>query len=32
MIASAGYYKLKAGQLADATLTAHAAFPLGTRD
>ena len=29
MIASAGYYKLKAGQLADATLTAHAAFPLG---
>jgi len=29
MIASAGYYKLKAGQLADTTLTAHAAFPLG---
>ena len=29
MIASAGYYKLRAGQLADATLTAHAAFPLG---
>jgi N6-L-threonylcarbamoyladenine synthase len=30
MIAAAGYYKLKAGQLADATLTAHASFPLGT--
>jgi N6-L-threonylcarbamoyladenine synthase len=29
MIAAAGYYKLKAGQLADATLTAHASFPLG---
>ena len=29
MIASAGYYKLQAGQLADATLTAHAALPLG---
>jgi len=29
MIASAGYYKLRAGQLADATLTAHAALPLG---
>ena len=29
MIASAGYYKLKAGQLADATLTAHASLPLG---
>jgi N6-L-threonylcarbamoyladenine synthase len=29
MIAAAGYYKLRAGQLADATLTAHAAFPLG---
>jgi N6-L-threonylcarbamoyladenine synthase len=29
MIAAAGYYKLKAGQLADATLTVHAAFPLG---
>jgi N6-L-threonylcarbamoyladenine synthase len=29
MIASAGYYKLKAGQLADVTLTAHAALPLG---
>jgi len=31
MIASAGYYKLKAGQLADGTLTAHAAFPLGEK-
>jgi N6-L-threonylcarbamoyladenine synthase len=30
MIAAAGYYKLKAGQLADATLAAHASFPLGT--
>jgi N6-L-threonylcarbamoyladenine synthase len=30
MIAAAGYYKLKAGQLADASLTAHASFPLGT--
>ena len=30
MIAAAGYYKLEAGQLADATLTAHASFPLGT--
>jgi N6-L-threonylcarbamoyladenine synthase len=30
MIAAAGYYKLQAGQLADATLTAHASFPLGT--
>jgi N6-L-threonylcarbamoyladenine synthase len=30
MIAAAGYYKLRAGQLADATLTAHASFPLGT--
>jgi N6-L-threonylcarbamoyladenine synthase len=30
MIAAAGYYKLKAGQLADATLTAHASLPLGT--
>ena len=30
MIAAAGYYKLKAGLLPDATLTAHAAFPLGT--
>jgi N6-L-threonylcarbamoyladenine synthase len=29
MIAAAGYYKLEAGQLADATLTAHASFPLG---
>jgi hypothetical protein len=29
MIAAAGYHKLKAGQLADATLTAHATFPLG---
>ena len=31
MIASAGYYKLKAGQLADATLTARAAAPLGEK-
>jgi N6-L-threonylcarbamoyladenine synthase len=30
MIAAAGYYKLQAGQLADATLTAYASFPLGT--
>lgn len=30
MIAAAGYYKLKTGQFADATLTAHASFPLGT--
>jgi N6-L-threonylcarbamoyladenine synthase len=30
MIAAAGYYKLKAGQFADATLTAHASLPLGT--
>ena len=30
MIAAAGYYKLKAGLRADATLTAHASFPLGT--
>jgi N6-L-threonylcarbamoyladenine synthase len=30
MIAAAGYFKLKAGQLADATLTAHASLPLGT--
>ena len=30
MIAAAGYYKLRAGQLADTTLTAHASFPLGT--
>jgi N6-L-threonylcarbamoyladenine synthase len=30
MIAAAGYYKLNAGQLADATLTAQASFPLGT--
>jgi len=29
MIAAAGYYKLVAGQVADATLTAHASFPLG---
>jgi N6-L-threonylcarbamoyladenine synthase len=29
MIAAAGYYKLEAGQLADASLTAHASFPLG---
>jgi len=31
MIAAAGYYKLKAGQLADVTLTAHASFPLGEK-
>jgi N6-L-threonylcarbamoyladenine synthase len=31
MIAAAGYYKLKAGQLADATLTAHARLPLGEK-
>jgi N6-L-threonylcarbamoyladenine synthase len=30
MIAAAGYYKLKAGQLAGATLAAHASLPLGT--
>jgi N6-L-threonylcarbamoyladenine synthase len=29
MIAAAGYYKLLAGQRADASLTAHATFPLG---
>jgi N6-L-threonylcarbamoyladenine synthase len=29
MIAAAGYYKLKAGELADANLTAHASLPLG---
>ena len=29
MIAAAGYYKLAAGQRADASLTAHASFPLG---
>jgi N6-L-threonylcarbamoyladenine synthase len=29
MIAAAGYYKLHAGQRADATLTAHASLPLG---
>ena len=29
MIAAAGYYKLVAGQRADASLTAHASFPLG---
>jgi N6-L-threonylcarbamoyladenine synthase len=28
MIAAAGYYKLKAGQRADATLTAHPSLPL----
>jgi len=31
MIAAAGYYKLLAGQRADASLTAHASFPLGTK-
>ena len=30
MIAAAGYYKLAAGQTADASLTAHASLPLGT--
>jgi N6-L-threonylcarbamoyladenine synthase len=29
MIAAAGYYKLAAGERADASLTAHASFPLG---
>lgn len=29
MIAAAGYYKLLAGHRADASLTAHASFPLG---
>ena len=29
MIAAAGYYKLMAGQRADASLTAHASLPLG---
>jgi tRNA N6-adenosine threonylcarbamoyltransferase len=29
MIAAAGFYKLKCGARADATLTAHASFPLG---
>lgn len=29
MIAAAGYFKLKAGERADLTLTAHASFPLG---
>jgi len=32
MVAAAGYYKLKAGQLANAALTAHASFPLGNPD
>jgi len=30
MIAAAGYYRLVAGHRADAPLTAHASFPLGT--
>jgi N6-L-threonylcarbamoyladenine synthase len=30
MIAAAGYFKLLAGLRADASLTAHASFPLGT--
>jgi N6-L-threonylcarbamoyladenine synthase len=30
MIAAAGYHKLRAGQCADQSLTAHASFPLGT--
>jgi len=29
MIAAAGYFKLKAGERADSSLTAHASFPLG---
>jgi hypothetical protein len=29
MIAAAGYYKLAAGERADASLTAHASLPLG---
>jgi tRNA N6-adenosine threonylcarbamoyltransferase len=29
MIAAAGYFKLRAGQRADSSLTAHASFPLG---
>jgi N6-L-threonylcarbamoyladenine synthase len=29
MIAAAGYFKLKAGERADVSLTAHATFPLG---
>lgn len=29
MIAAAGYFKLRAGERADASLTAHASFPLG---
>jgi N6-L-threonylcarbamoyladenine synthase len=32
MIAAAGYYKLRAGQRADVTLTGHASFPLGTTE
>ncbi|HXX24050.1 MAG TPA: tRNA (adenosine(37)-N6)-threonylcarbamoyltransferase complex transferase subunit TsaD [Terriglobia bacterium] len=31
MIAAAGHYKIKAGQLADGTLTAHASFLLGEK-
>jgi len=31
MIAAAGYYKLAAGERADASLTAHASLPLGDR-
>ena len=31
MIAAAGYHKLRAGQAADATLTAHASLPLGEK-
>jgi len=31
MIAAAGYYKLRAGERAGPTLTAHAAFPLGVK-
>jgi len=29
MIAAAGFYKLAAGERADASLTAHASLPLG---
>ena len=32
MIAAAGYYKLRAGERAGITLTAHASFPLGVAE
>jgi N6-L-threonylcarbamoyladenine synthase len=32
MIAAAGYYRLLASQRADASLTAHASFPLGSNE